>query len=149
MPGPFTPLDTMVGAIAHQIALFVKAQIPSVGYVWEEVPDRPPQDNTVMLPITQVRILSDTNGKVKLGIDYSITHVFRRAESYDTIRRAYTYMMPWVQFVTAWMNQNLNGLAISVDGHDVQVTKLMVSGEVVIAVVTRIAVITEFNIVLT
>lgn len=149
MPGPFAPNNTLLGQITHQLAVYIQQQIPSISYVWEEVPDRPPGDNSVMLPMTRIKLISDTNGKAKVSIEYSITHIFRRAESFDTIARAYTYVFPWLQLLTSWFDQTLNGLSISVDANDLVVTKLIVSGEVVIALVSRIAVLTEFNILLT
>ena len=148
MPGPFTPADTLIGPIAQALKTEIQMQIPSIAYVYLSIPDRPVMDNSVMLPMTRARVLDDTNGKLKVDLTFSATHVFRRSESADNIARAYTYVMPWLNMLNAWPNQSLGGLAIEVNTSDVKVTKLIESGQVVMALVTTIDVVTEVNIVL-
>lgn len=149
MPGPFAPSDSLVGPIVHQIALFVAAQIPSVGHVYEDLPDRPPADNSVIIPLLRGKVQSNTNGKLKLQLQFSLRHLFRRKNMPDNIAMAYTYIMPWLQMLSAWPNQNLNGLAIEVDADTVMVTQMSESGQPMVALVVNLFVVTEFNIPLT
>jgi len=149
MPGPYTPGDTLIGPIIHQLATNIKTQIPSIEYVWEEVPDRAPSDNQVLLPVLKIKVLGDTNGKLKLLITVGARHVFRRRELDAGISQAYTYIMPWLRMLSAWQNQTLGGLAIDVTPTDLAITRIIESGQVFIAVATNFEVLTEFNIDLT
>lgn len=149
MPGPYAPNDTLIGPIVHQIALNIQRQIPSIGKVWEAVPDRAPSDNQVLLPVLKVKQLGDTNGKLKVLITVGARHVFRRQELDAGIARAYTYVMPWLQMLAAWNNATLGGLAIDVTTTDLVIARIIESGQVYPAVATNFNVLTEFNIDLT
>ena len=146
MPGPFNPVDSLVGPIAHQIALFVSAQIPSIQAVYEKLTDRPPGDNTVVVKFTRGKVLGETNGKMKIRLTYTIQHLFRRANLPDSFSRAYTYIMPWMFLLAAWPNQNLAGLAREVNATELAVAQLPYSGTPVVALVVNFDVVTEFNI---
>jgi hypothetical protein len=149
MPGPFAPSDDVVGPIAHAIAILIITQIPSIGTVYEKLPDRPPADNSVILPMTRGKVMDETNGKVKIRLTYSMNHLFRRTSLPDDMLRAYTYVMPWLRFLAAWTNQGLGGLAISVSATDLGITQRVESGQPYLALVVNFDVLTEFNIPLT
>lgn len=149
MPGPFTPSDTLIGPIAHQIATMISTQIPSITYVYEKLPDRSPGDNTVILPLLRGKVVSDTNGKLKVRLTFSMRHLFRRKNMPDNITSAYSYVQPWLNFLSAWPNQNLGGLAIEVNATDLNITQLSESGQPMVALVVNFDVLTEFNIPLT
>ena len=146
MPGPFVPNDTLVGPVAHQIALFVQAQIPSINTVYEKLTDRPPGDNTVVVKFTRGKVLAETNGKMKMRLTYTIQHLFRRASLPDSFSRAYAYIIPWMFLLAAWPNQNLAGLAREVNATELAVSQLPYSGMPVVGLVVQFDVITEFNI---
>jgi hypothetical protein len=148
MPGPFAPTDDLVGPIAHAIATLITTQIPSIGTVYEKLPDRPPADNTVILPMTRAKVLTETSGKMRVKFTYSVRHLFRRTNIADDQTRAYTYVLPWLKFLSAWSNQQLGGLAMEVDATDLGITQLVESGQPYLALVVNFDVITEFNIVL-
>lgn len=149
MPGPYSPSDTLVGPIVHQLALLVAAQIPSVGHVYEDLPDRSPTDNSVIVPLIRAKVLGETNGKLRVQLQFSLRHLFRRKNMPDNIATAYTYVMPWLNLLSAWPNQNLSGLAIEVNPSDVVVTQMSESGQPMVALVINFFVVTEFNISLT
>jgi hypothetical protein len=146
MPGPFTPADDYVTPIVHEIALLIQAQIPSVTTVYETLPDQPAQDNSVVLPLVGAKVLGDTNGKLKIALNFGMRHVFRRTNISEAISRAYSYVMPWMNFLSAWNNQTLNGLAIEVSAKALQITQHTEAGIPMIALVITFEVLTEFNI---
>lgn len=149
MPGPFSPSDTLVGPIVHQIALTIQAQIPSIGYVYEKMPDRSPMDNSVIIPLTKAKVVDDTNGKLKLRLMFGLRHLFRRKQMSDNVTTAYTYIIPWSQMLAAWPNQTLGGLAISVSPSEIGVTQISESGQPMAALVVNFDVLTEINVPLT
>lgn len=149
MPGPFPPNDNLVGPIAHQLATLIFTQIPSIAHVYEQLPDRPPGDNTIILPMTRGKVIGDTNGKMKVQFTFSMRHLFRRKNMQDNITSAYSYVTPWLNFLSAWPNQNLGGLAIEVSATDIAITQLSESGQAMVALVINFNVLTEFNIPLT
>lgn len=149
MPGPYTPQDTLVGPIISALASDVATQIPAVGPIYPTLPDRPPGDNAVIIPLLRAKIISDTNGKLKVRLYFAMRHLFRRAEMSDTILRAYTFVQPWLLVLTAWSNQNLNGHAIQVDVSDLTVIQVSQSAQPMIALAINFEVLTEFNIAIT
>lgn len=147
MPGPYSPSDSLVGPIAHEIAVLVAAQIPSISRVYETLPDRPPDDNSVVLAMTRARVRdAETNGKIKITFVFSIRHMFRRTSMSANVTSAYSYLVPWMNMLAAWPNQGLGGLAISVGTTDVMITQMMQSGQPMVALVINAEVLTEFNI---
>jgi hypothetical protein len=149
MPGPYTPSDTLIGAIVHQIALFISAQIPAVGHVYEDLPDRSPVDNSVIIPLIRGKVVPPPEGKFRIRLQFSLRHLFRRKNMPENIAQAYTFVVPWLKLLSAWKNQDLNGLAIEVDADELSVTQMSESGQPMVALVVNFFVVTEFNIDLT
>jgi hypothetical protein len=92
------------------------------------------------------KVLGDTNGKLKVQLTYGMTHVFRRANMSDALTRAYTYVTPWLNFLAAWPNQNLGGLAMEVNATDLTFAQRTESGQAMVGLVISFQVVTEFNI---
>lgn len=149
MPGPFVPDGTLVTNIIHQIAITIQAQIPSISFVYEDYPDRAPNDNTVILPLTKYKILDDTNGKMKMMLQITAKHLFRRKQMSDNIKQAYTYINPWMLCLSAWPNQTLGGYAMEINIKEGGVSQVAEAGQSMVALVTTFEVVTEFNIPLT
>lgn len=133
----------------HVIAQTIATQIPSIGHVYEKLPDRPPTDNEVLLPMVKAKIVDDTNGKLKVRFTITAQHLFRRGQIDNGLTRAYTYVMPWLQMLSAWTNQTLSGLAIAMYTSDLAVTQIVDNGQAYVALVVNFDVLTEFNLVLT
>ncbi len=149
MPGPFSPGDVIVGPIAEAISCLITTQIPSITHVYPTLVDRPPGDNAVVLRFTRGKVRDETNGKVKVLLTYTMQHIFRRTEVSDALSRSYTYIIPWLQFLAAWPNQQLGGLAIEMSATDLATTPITVSGQPVVALLVDFNVLTEFNISIT
>jgi len=148
MPGPFAPSDSLVGPIVSNLTTFINAQIPTVGFIYPTLPDRPPADDAVVLPLMKAAIVTETNGKLKISLSFALRHLFRRTNLADDIARAYTYIVPWLNVLGAWQNQTLSGLAMEVDSKDLVVTQVTMAGQVLVALAINLNVITEINIVL-
>lgn len=146
MPGPYAPSDSLIGPIIQQLATTIQTQIPSIEHVYTQVPDRAPSDNQVLLPIIKIKILGDTNGKLKLLLTVGARHVFRRRELDAGLTQAYTYIMPWLRLLSAWPNQTQGGLAIDTTPTDLAITRIIESGQVFIALAINFNILTEFNI---
>jgi hypothetical protein len=147
MAGPFSPNDNLIGPIAHQLALLIQAQIPSIQYVYEKLPDRSPQDNSVIMPLFKAKVTDgNVEGKVQIRFTFAIRHLFRRKEMPDNVAMAYSYLVPWILMTTAWPNQNLGGLARSVNPTDVNVIQVAESGQPMVALAVNVDVLTEFNV---
>lgn len=149
MPGPFTPADNYVGPIVHALATNITTQIPSIAKVYEQLPDTSPIDNSVLIPLTSADIKEETNGKMRVTLNFGIRHVFKRKSMSSNVTYAYTYVQPWLLLLSAWPNLTLGGLAREVTTTKMRVTQVTESGQVMVALVTEIMVLTEFNIPLT
>lgn len=146
MPGPYAPDDSLFGPIIHTLATILQNGIPSITYIWEKTPDRAPSNNQVLLPILKVHVVDDTNGKLKIRITIGARHLFRRNELDAGLGVAYSYIMPWLFLLSAWPDQTLGGLAISVTPTDVMPAKIVESGQTFVALAVDFNVLTEFNI---
>jgi len=149
MPGPFAPSDSLVGPIVSNLTTFINTQIPAVGYIYPTLPDRPPADDAVVMPLLKITIVSETNGKLKLSLSFAMRHLFRRTNLQDDIARAYTFIVPWLNVLGAWQNQTLSGLAMEVDAKELTVMQVTMGGQVLVALGVNFNVVTEINIVLT
>jgi len=149
MPGPFSPNDSLIGPIVHQLALFIQAQIPSIAYLYEKLPAKPPQDNSFIIPLLKSKITNETSGKIYLMLTFAVQHIFRRKELDANIASAYSYIVPWLSLLAAWPNQNLGGLTRSVSAKDLLLSQAAASGQAVVALTFHVEIETEFNIPLT
>lgn len=149
MPGPYVPDGTLITDIIHQIAITIQAQIPSISHVYEEYPDRAPNDNTVILPLTKFKVLDDSNGKLKVVFVITAKHLFRRKQMSDNITQAYSYVNPWLLCISAWPNQGLGGNAIQLTIKEGGVQQMAEAGQAMVGLVVSFEVLAEFNIPLT
>jgi hypothetical protein len=148
VPGPFVPTDTLVGPIIHQLAL-VSQQIQGMGRTYEVPPEGLPEDNSVLFPLKKFRVLDDTNAKLKVELDFSIYHLFRRDRMEDTYPRIQPFLTAWWFALADWQNLTLGGLAILTTIKDGSIGNVMWGDQPYLAVITNITVLTEFNIPLT
>jgi len=146
MPGPFAPVDALIGPIVHALAVIIQAQIPSIAFVYEELPDRTPGDNTVIIPLTKGVIKDESNGKQEILFTFTVRHLFRRKSMADNILQAYSYMFPWLQMLSAWPNLTLGGLVRQISTSEVMVTQIAESGQPMVALTVVFTVLTEYNI---
>lgn len=148
MAGPFAPSDSLIGPIVTAIANNIRTQIPSIQYVYEKLPDRSPQDNSVIIPLLKAKVReAETEGKVGILFTFGLRHLFRRKEMPDNIAAAYIYIMPWMQMLTAWPNQQLGGLARVTNVTDISIMQVAESGQPMVALAINIDVLTEFNVI--
>lgn len=149
MPGPFVPDSTILANVIHQLAITIKAQIPSINLVYEDYPDQSPGDNTVILPLTKYKVLDDTNGKLKVSFLFGARHLFRRRRMSENLALAYSYVNPWLMCISAWPNQDLGGYANQVTIKEGGVSQVSEAGTSMVALITTFDVQVEFNIPLT
>jgi hypothetical protein len=146
MPGPFSPNDNLVGPIVQQIANLIQTQIPSINYVYTKLPDRPPQDNSVMLPLVKAKLLHEYSGLQQWQFIFAVMHTFRRRNMSDTLSTAYTYITPWMNFLGAWPNQTLGGLAEEVNATELTILQRAESGQPMVVLTVSFNVVTSLNI---
>lgn len=146
MAGPYTPNDNFIGPIIHNIAVIIKTGIPSITTVYEDMPDRAPVDNSVVLPLTDATPIDETNGKLQVKVNIGGKHLFRRKEMSANIVQAYSYLQPWMFLLAAWPNQDLGGLARSITMSKIRVTQAGEAGTPFLALAIDFTVLTEFNI---
>lgn len=146
MAGPYSPNDSLVGPIIHELAVIIQTGIPSIQTVYEDMPDRAPIDNSVVLPLTDAEPKDETNGKMVVKLVIGGKHLFRRKEMSANIQQAYSYLFPWLQLLSAWPNQDLGGLARSITTTKVRVTQAGEAGTPFLALAVDFTVLTEFNV---
>jgi hypothetical protein len=144
----YAPNDSLIGPIVSAIAANIRAQIPSINYVYEKLPDRSPQDNSVIIPLIRGKVKeAETEGKVSVLLTFGIRHLFRRKEFPDNVAQAQSYLMPWLLMLTAWPNQQLGGLARLTNVTDLTIVQVAESGQPMVALAVNVDILTEFNVV--
>lgn len=143
--GPFTPSDTLVGPIVHQLATYINTEITGINKVYEQDPDGSPLDNTVTIPLVKFEVKECTFGKMEVTLKFSVIHWFRRGVLGTGITKCYSFLMPYLQVLTAWSQNDINNLARQITVTDGGVTQISYSSEPHVGLVINIDVCTEYN----
>lgn len=146
-PNTFPQADTLVGPIVAQLIL-VARQIAGIGTCYATPPDAAPEDNSVLFPLREWRVLDDTNWKLKVELDFEVLHLFRRQNLSRAIPRAYAALPAWLAVLTAAENQSLGNLAILMNlvGTPGTIKGYTWGGTEFIAISHKLSVLTEQNI---
>lgn len=141
----FPPGDTLVGPIIDQLHSIVQNQI-GVQRIYDTDPDTPPEHGSCIIPAPFFEILSDTNAKLYLKLKFQLRHVARRTSISQNLKYLYTYVMPYLEALSAWPNNELGNEAIMVNIVKGGVGQLPINGTNYLALFINIEVLTEFNI---
>jgi hypothetical protein len=146
-PGSVQPNDTLVTPIVQQLAI-VAQQIAGIGTCYTEPLDQAPEDNSVLFPLRGWKVLDDTSAKLKVELTFEVLHLFARTNLPDALARAYSFVPAWLTVLTAWGNNELGGLAITVSllEQPATVKGFEWAKEPFIAISTLVTVLTEFSI---
>jgi hypothetical protein len=144
----FTPSDNLAGPIVHQLAL-IAAQIQGVGRTYETPPEGEPEDNSVLFPIKDFKVIDDTNAKLKVELAFTIYHLFRRDRMDDAYPRLTLYLTSWLNALADWSNLTLGGLAIDTNIKGGKIGTVTWASQMYLSLMIDITVLTEFNIPLT
>lgn len=141
----YQPDDTFAADLIHALATIVQNQVGGVGRIYEDPPEGPPEDNSVLFPY-QIAAENSTTGKLRLKFRFDITHVFRRVRFNDAYHRAQSYVLPWVMTLSSWTNQSLGGRTLGIFPGEVHVRQIMTEQMPYVAVISRVEVFKEINI---
>jgi hypothetical protein len=142
----YSPDSTLIEQIITALANIARNQISGISYVYEQPPDGPPDDMSVLIPLNSYKILDDTNGKLYISMIFGIRLMIRRGVFSENIMTAYSYVRPFLQAYAAWGNQTLGGLSTSVCPKSGGVTQMIEAGQPFAALITNVEVLTEYNI---
>lgn len=141
--------DDVIAPITHQLAAILTNQL-GIGRVYEQAPDGPPEDQSIVIPPPTFKLMSDTNGKLALRLTFAIRYLVRRKRLADSISAAQLYLIPLIQAFSAWANQGLydgtRNLAREVNAASGGVVQLVESGQAFIAAVCNVDVLVDLNI---
>lgn len=113
-PGSVPQQDTLTADIIAQL-IVVSQQIAGIGTCYPEVPEGPPEHNSVMyLPLSIAVHDDDTNGKLVLDYDFEVDHLFRRVRLQQNLAQIQAALPAWLHVFTAWANITLFGLVQSI-----------------------------------
>jgi hypothetical protein len=143
-----TPTDDIVGPIVHQLALALSTYVTGIGRMYEEPPDGPPEDGSVIFPLTGFKFEdNDAIGKRYIRLKFGIRYMIKRSTFPDNLLVAYQYFSALSRVLSAWPVQTLNGLAIEVCTKEGAVTQLTVAGQPFLVLVLNVEVLTEINLI--
>ncbi|GHO55525.1 hypothetical protein [Ktedonobacter robiniae] len=142
----YQPQDPVISPVVAAIANIVQTQIAGVTVVYQQPPDGPPEDGSVVIPLSTYKILGDSNGKMYTKLTFGIRHFIRRGNFQENVLAAYSYWYPYMQAFSAWGNQDLGGLAQNITVSNGGVTQFVQAAQVFTALIVNLDVILEFNI---
>lgn len=146
MMPPYQPDGTLIQQIVTALADIARNQIGGLSYVYEEPPDGPPDDMSVLLPLNSYKVLADTNAKLYLSMIFGVRLMIRRGVFSENIITAYSYIRPFLQAYASWGNQTLGGLTQGISPKSGGVTQMVEAAQTYVAVITNVEVLTEYNI---
>lgn len=142
----YQPNDTIISPVIAALAQIIKNQVAGVSTVYEQPPDGPPEDGSVLLPLANFKVLDDTNGRLKIQLTIATRHFIRRGSWSENVLAAYSYFVPYIQAFAQWSNQDLGGLAQEINLSNGGVTQYVQAGQVFCALLININVVLLFNI---
>src|SRR5260221_12474230 len=107
MPLSFPPDSAIIQPIVHQLATALSSQIPGLGFVYEQPPDKAVENKAVFIVLRKFKIEDDTNAKLYVALTLAIYVVFRPTKHRDGIAQASTNLNPAPRGLSHWPNQPL------------------------------------------
>lgn len=142
-----TPIDDIIGPVVAHLASNISTQIDGLGRMYPEVPDGPPESNSVIFPCTGFKFGSEnTNGKMSVTLKISVRYMVRRTKFADNVQQCYLMFSPFAKVLSSIPNQTLSGDSITVTPKDGGVSILGESMQPFVALIINTEVLTEFNI---
>ena len=142
----YSPNDSLISPVVAAIANIVSTQVAGVTVVHQQPPDGPPEDGSVVIPLSAYKILDDSNGRLTLKLTFGVKHFVVRGSYPENILAAYSYFVPYFQAFAQWSNQDLGGLCQSLTLTNGGVTQYVQAGQVFVALVVNLDVLLEFTI---
>lgn len=149
MAYPLPQTDDIIGPIVHQLAIALSTKVQGLGRMYEQVPDGPPENNSVIFPMTKFVFKQDTNGKVYVCFTFAIRYMIRRSKAVDDIANLYKAFSAFIYVLSSWPVQNLNGTSDTVTPIRGGITQFVMAGTPYMALVIETDVLTEFPILTT
>ncbi len=146
MPTVYQPNDSIISPVVAAIATIIQTQVAGVSYVYQQPPDGPPENGTVVIPLSAYKILDDTNGRLKIKLTFGVKHFVVRGSYPENVLGAYAYFVPYAQAFAQWSNQSLGGLCQSLTLTNGGVTQYVQAGQVFVCLVVNLDVFLEFTI---
>jgi len=140
-----TPVDDIIGPVIEALAAELSS-IVGVGRMYLEPPDGPPEDNSVLFPLSHFKFEGDTNGKIYVRLGFRITYVVRRSKFPDNIQQCYLMFSSFSKILSSLQNQDLGNLSITVTPKDGSVGQFGQSMQAFVVLILNTEVLTEFNI---
>jgi hypothetical protein len=139
-----TPMDDIIGPIVEALAEEISS-IVGIGRLYTELPDGPPENNSVLFPLTGAKLEGDTNGKVYVRLTFSIRYVVRRGKFIDSIKQCYFMFSAFAKVLSSIPNQTLGGDSIMVTPKNFSINQTYDAAQAFVMLVMNVEVLTEFN----
>lgn len=122
------------------------SQVANVTRVYTTEPDKPPEDNSIVVGSPTFDVLSDTNAKLMVKFIFPVSYCVRRKGEGEDVDEVESYFMPMLMAYSSWANQELTDDAFITSVKKGGVIQVGYSGQIVRAIRLNIELTTEFNI---
>lgn len=139
------PTDDIIAPIIDELASALSV-IEGLGRMYKEPPDGPPEDNSVIFPLSGFKFEGDTAGKMYVRLTFSIRYMVRRSKFTDNLKSCYKMFSSFSRVLSAWSTQSLNDTAIEVSPMSGSISQIYQAGQTLVCMTLNTEVLTEFNI---
>lgn len=143
-PGSITPADTLIDPITQGL-ITVAQQIVGIGVCYPKAPEGPPEHNSVLFPVTDVKVDEQYYGRATLTLTYQIIHLFRRTRLQDVLPTMYPFVPAWITALAAEPNVTLDGLVQMIDMKKIELLPFSYADQLYLSLTSTVNVSTLYN----
>lgn len=147
-PNSIPQADTLITPVLTALQQ-VCSQIENIGNIYLQVPDQPPEDNSVLMAPTEIVVQDNmTNAKLVLNIKIELLHLFSRASLTDNLASIFAAIPAWLQVMTAWSNQTLGGISQNLNLTNQKIAPYHHANQTYLALIQTVSVRVVWNMIL-
>jgi hypothetical protein len=140
-----TQSDSIIGPVVTELVTIAQ-QITGIGTCYAKVPEKAPEDNSVMFACRHIDVNSSTNKRVDLNLDFDIIHAFRRVNLQQDLDKCYKAMPAWVSVLSTPANVRMNSVAQIEDLNGIDIQEIVHGGQKMVGVICHVRIRREVTI---
>ncbi len=144
----YNPDDTVIGPIIQALGSIVQAQITNVAIFYTSPPDAAPEDNSFMFAFTGFALNNKDTGSTYIEpvLQFKLAHFVRQSTFSDNLAFLQQLYLPYMLVFSAWYNQDLGGLSLTVTPKKGSITQVPYSDEPRVALLIDLEVVIQIQI---
>lgn len=144
----FSPNDNVIGPIIAALGNTIQTQVNNPAIFYQSPPDGAPDDNSFLVAFTGFRFLNKEMGTTlaNVALQFKLAHFVRQSNFADNVAFLQQLYMPYMLVLSAWYNQNLGGLSLTVTPQKGAIVQVPYSNETRVALIIDLEVVIQYTI---